>query len=132
QLGLGRGQPLAGHYGFTRTTLQLLAERRKIRLRGGELLLQFPRGPLPRREFLPRGLHLFLALGEQRLLLAAAGAGLLEFAEQAVAVFLFLVERQPHHGREVLAAVRLVRRGRQVELQRTRRRRVGHLVDVHR
>ena len=137
ELRLHRGQLLLGDQGLRGAALQLLAQGLDIGLGGGKLLLEIrlllrklrgllllllqllPEGLLlavhvaALLQFLLESLHLLLALAQQRLLLARRLARPGQFAQQQLAAFVLLLQRQPHHRRQVLPVLGLI--GRDVQ-----------------
>ena len=117
ELRLHRGELLLGDQGIRRAALQLLAQGLDIGLGGGKLLQEIRllllklRGLLLLRlQFLLEGLHLLVALAQQRLLLARRLTGPRQFAQQQLAAFVLLLQRQPHHRRQILPAVAVIGR----------------------
>ena len=81
-------------------------------------------------QLLTEGLHLLLALAQQRPLLACGLACPGQFPRQQLAPFMLLLQRQPHHRRQVLPGVHLI--GGEVQLGLRRHPFAGRLVDVSR
>ena len=120
ELSLHCGQLFLGDQGLRGAALQLLAQGLDIGLGGGKLLLE-TRSLLRKLrsllllllQLLLESLHLLLALAQQRLLPVHRLARLGQFPHQQLAPFVLLLQRQPHHGGQVLPVLDLI--GRDVQ-----------------